>query len=190
MNVYIVRWVFTMLRKNVFLIGPMGAGKSTVGKKLSDALNVNFFDSDYEIERSSGVDISWIFDVEGEQGFRNREIKMIKDLVLKRGIVLSTGGGAITSLEVRNLLVKYGVVIYLNISLEEQLFRTRYDKKRPLLLECGKDRSEILKKLLIKRSGLYSAIADLVVDVNKKSVRVIVDKIMKFLVENRFFVHI
>ncbi|MCR3754980.1 MAG: shikimate kinase 1 [Candidatus Westeberhardia cardiocondylae] len=171
-----------MLKRNVFLIGPMGSGKSTIGRYLSEELNVKFFDSDSEIEKRSGVDINWIFDVEGESGFRNREKKIIEELVLKRNIILSTGGGSILSSRVRNLLSSNGIIIYLNISIEEQLFRTRFDKKRPLLLDKGKSRYEVLKTLYSERNLLYSEISDFIINVDKKSVKIISDKIINFLV--------
>ncbi|MGL5792789.1 MAG: shikimate kinase AroK, partial [Plesiomonas shigelloides] len=119
-------------KRNIFLIGPMGAGKSTIGRYLAQMLNMEFFDSDQEIERRTGADISWVFDVEGEEGFRVREEKVINDLTEKQGIVLATGGGSIQSRETRNRLSARGIVVYLETTIEKQLARTQRDKKRPL----------------------------------------------------------
>ena len=116
---------------NVFLIGPMGVGKSTIGKQLSDALKLRFLDSDQEIEKSCGASMDWIFDIEGEDGFRVREEKMIHELTEQAGIVLATGGGCIISKASRARLSARGMVIYLHASIKQQVSRTLYDKKRP-----------------------------------------------------------
>jgi len=120
-------------KRNIFLIGPMGAGKSTIGKQLARRLNMDFYDSDDEIEKSTGANISWVFDVEGEKKFRVREEKVINTLVKKQGIVLATGGGSILSKKVRNKLSSRGIVVYLKTSIEKQIIRTSRDKNRPLL---------------------------------------------------------
>src|SRR3990167_2363771 len=106
-----------MSSKNLFLIGPMGAGKSTIGKQLSRELKLDFYDSDQEIERRAGADIPWIFDVEGPEGFRLREEKIIEELTALPNIVLATGGGAVESSKIRSLLAARGTVIYLRASL-------------------------------------------------------------------------
>ncbi|MGP1939440.1 MAG: shikimate kinase AroK, partial [Arsenophonus sp. ET-DL9-MAG3] len=100
-------------KRNIFLVGPMGAGKSTIGRQLAQQLNMEFFDSDQEIERRTGADISWIFDLEGEEGFREREEKIINELTKKQGIILATGGGSIKSKEIRNRLSSRGIVVFL-----------------------------------------------------------------------------
>ncbi len=120
-------------KRNIFLVGPMGAGKSTIGRQLAQQLNMEFFDSDQEIERRTGADVGWVFDVEGEAGFRDREEKIINELTEKQGIVLATGGGSVKSRETRNRLSARGVVVYLETTIEKQLARTQRDKKRPLL---------------------------------------------------------
>lgn len=120
-------------KRNIFLVGPMGAGKSTIGRQLAQQLNMEFFDSDQEIERRTGADVGWVFDVEGEEGFRLREEKIINELTEKQGIVLATGGGSVKSRETRNRLSARGVVVYLETNIEKQLARTQRDKKRPLL---------------------------------------------------------
>jgi shikimate kinase len=108
-------------QRNIFLIGPMGAGKSTIGRHLAQMLHLNFYDSDAEIEKKTGADIAWVFDVEGEEGFRNREREMIDELTQKHGIVLATGGGAIILPENRGHLSARGIVVYLKTSVNKQL---------------------------------------------------------------------
>lgn len=115
-------------KRNIFLVGPMGAGKSTIGRQLAQQLNMEFFDSDQEIERRTGADVGWVFDVEGEEGFRDREEKVINELTEKQGIVLATGGGSVKSRETRNRLSARGVVVYLETTIEKQLARTQRDK--------------------------------------------------------------
>lgn len=128
-------------KRNIFLVGPMGAGKSTIGRQLAQQLNMEFYDSDQEIEKRTGADVGWVFDVEGEDGFRDREEKIINELTEKQGIVLATGGGSVKSRETRNRLSARGVVVYLETTIEKQLARTQRDKKRPccrLMLRLAK----------------------------------------------------
>ena len=120
-------------KRNIFLIGPMGAGKSTIGRQLAQMLGMEFMDSDSVIEERAGADIDWIFDVEGEVGFRKREERIINELTQGQGVVLSTGGGSILSKENRNVLSARGIVIYLETTVDKQFERTQRDKKRPLL---------------------------------------------------------
>lgn len=115
-------------KRNIFLVGPMGAGKSTIGRQLAQQLNMEFYDSDQEIEKRTGADVGWVFDVEGEEGFRDREEKVINELTEKQGIVLATGGGSVKSRETRNRLSARGVVVYLETTIEKQLARTQRDK--------------------------------------------------------------
>lgn len=115
-------------KRNIFLVGPMGAGKSTIGRQLAQQLNMEFFDSDHEIEKRTGADVGWVFDLEGEEGFRDREEKIINELTEKQGIVLATGGGSVKSKETRNRLSARGVVVYLETTIEKQLSRTQRDK--------------------------------------------------------------
>lgn len=151
---------------NIFLVGPMGAGKSTIGKRLAKSLNKAFKDSDYEIESSTGVDIATIFDFEGEDGFRNREQKTIDELSAEKNIVLATGGGAILSEINRRHLKSRGTVIYLRTSVEQQLARTRHDRNRPLL--ATEDPKARLTELMQVREPLYMAIADFIVDTDRR----------------------
>lgn len=155
-------------RNNIFLIGPMGAGKTTIGKPLSLLFNFSFFDSDAEIERCTGVSISWIFEIEQEYGFRLREKQMISDLTQREGIILATGGGVVETPENCKLLAERGVVIYLTVSVEEQLKRIRYGKETRPLLNCSNPR-ERLQQLNQKRDPLYRAIADLIYETHKFS---------------------
>ncbi|VFP81260.1 Shikimate kinase 1 [Buchnera aphidicola (Cinara kochiana kochiana)] len=171
-------------KKNIFLVGPMGAGKSTIGRHLSRVLNMKFYDSDVEIERRTGVDIAWVFDVEGESEFRIREEKIINELTNKTGIILSTGGGSIISIKSRNCLISRGIVIYLRTTVEEQLIRTRLDKKRPLLSHVHSKNEKILRLLSKIRDPIYQNISDFIVDTQNQSISLITSSII------RYFYHI
>jgi shikimate kinase len=165
--------------KNIFLIGPMGAGKSSVGRYLASQLDMNFYDTDEEVEKRTGVDIGWIFDIEGEDGFRKREEVMVAELATVPQIVLATGGGTIESADNRALLSRHGIVVYLAVSLEYQKNRTVNDSRRPLLRV--QNREEVLEQLQLKREPLYEEIADYCVLTDNRSVRVVVDEIIKWL---------
>ena len=168
--------------KNIFLIGPVGAGKSTIGKQLAKELKLEFVDSDANIEKSCGVDINWIFDLEGEEGFRQREKDVIAEILSeKTNIVLATGGGAILDADTRLLLSSRGKVVYLEATIEQQLERTSKDTKRPLLRVA--DRKPVLEELMVEREPLYKSISDVVVETNGATVKNIVNKISTFLVE-------
>ncbi len=167
-------------KRNIFLIGPMGAGKSTIGRYLAQMLNMEFFDSDQEIERRTGADISWVFDVEGEEGFRVREEKVINDLTEKQGIVLATGGGSIQSRETRNRLSARGVVVYLETTIEKQLARTQRDKKRPLLQGDVEPR-EVLVDLASVRNPQYEEIADITIRTDDQGAKVVATQIIDML---------
>lgn len=167
-------------KRNIFLVGPMGAGKSTIGRQLAQQLNMEFFDSDQEIERRTGADIGWVFDVEGEDGFRDREEKIINELTEKQGIVLATGGGSVKSRETRNRLSARGMVVYLETTIEKQLVRTQRDKKRPLL-QVETPPSVVLKALARERNPLYAEIADVTIRTDEQSARIIANKIINLL---------
>lgn len=170
-----------MEKRNIFLIGPMGAGKSTIGRQLAQQLHLEFFDSDQEIEMRTGANISWVFDVEGEIGFRNREERVINELTKKQGIVLATGGGSIKSSFTRNNLVARGLVIYLETTIDKQLMRTKRDKRRPLLRSAiifGKDTRTLLESLAKERNPLYEEIADITVSTDEQNARCVVNKIL------------
>jgi shikimate kinase len=148
-------------KQNLFLIGPMGAGKTTVGKQLAHILGLEFIDSDLEIQRRTGVDIPTIFEFEGEKGFRKREHAILKELTAMDGVVLATGGGAILDQRNRRLLSARGYVVYLQCTPEQQYERTFRDKNRPLLQTD--DPLVKLKELMREREPLYIKTADLVI---------------------------
>ena len=163
-------------KRNIFLVGPMGAGKSTIGRHLADELHLDFYDSDQEIERRTGADIAWIFDLEGEDGFRKREETVINDLTDKRGIVLATGGGSIVTKAVRNRLSARGIVVYLQTTIDKQVARTQRDKRRPLLQ--NNDPEQVLRDLADLRNPLYEEVADYVVDTDDQSARAVANQII------------
>ena len=162
---------------NIVLIGPMGAGKTTVGRQLAQQLRLPFVDSDQEIEKRTGVDISTIFEFEGEDGFRQRESAMLEELSAREGMILATGGGSVIRPENRDRLQQAGFVVYLYTPVSVQLRRTARDRKRPLLqTENPKQR---LQTLLNERDPLYREIADLVVDTRGEHLRGTVRQIIK-----------
>jgi shikimate kinase len=142
-----------MSRPNIFLIGLMAVGKSTVGRLLADALGMTFYDADHLIEERAGAPVSWIFDVEGEAGFRDREQQVLEDITREQGIVLATGGGAVLRPENRAVLAARGIVVHLDCPIERLIERTRKDRKRPLL-KNGNPR-EILTRLAEEREPMY-----------------------------------
>jgi shikimate kinase len=154
----------------------MGAGKSTVGKRLAEVRGMEFVDSDIEIEARTGVDIPYIFEKEGEEGFRRRERATLADLTQRQGIVLATGGGAVLDPDNRQWLAARGFVVYLHASIEQQLHRTARAENRPLL-QTGEDRREILRRLFERRDPLYREIADLVLPTDGRNARVLVREI-------------
>ena len=163
--------------QKIFLVGPMGAGKSAVGKTLARALHLAFVDSDDEIESRTGVDIPFIFEKEGEDGFRKREAAVIDDLTKLDSVVLATGGGAVLLPENRTHLGGRGFVVYLYTSVDQQARRTARGRERPLLE--GGDPQQILEDLLKKRDPLYREIADLVVETDGRKVRSVADEIVE-----------
>lgn len=166
-------------KSNIYLIGPMGAGKTSVGRYLAKQLNKNFFDSDLEIENKTGVSLTWIYDIEGNDGFRQRELKVIEELSTLTNIVLSTGGGCVETREVREILRSRGTVIYMEVSLDTQLNRLKRDKKRPLLQ--GENPQDVLIKLWEEREPHYENIADFTVITDNRSVKEVCDDILNWL---------
>lgn len=162
---------------NLILIGPMGAGKSTIGRLLAAEMSRAFHDSDHEIQARCGADIPWIFDVEGEQGFRDRESAMIKELVERHDVVIATGGGAVLREENRCLIREGGIVIYLFTTVEQQLKRTARDRNRPLL-QCG-DREQVLREMFALRDPLYRATADIVIRTDNRGPRTVIKDIVR-----------
>ncbi len=162
---------------NLFLVGPMGAGKSAVGRQLSRMLHLSFVDSDDEIESRTGVDIGFIFEKEGEAGFRQRESKIIDELSQRQGLVLATGGGAVIDEQTRRRLGARGFVVYLQTSVDQQLERTRRGRDRPLL--AASNPRDVLEKLMVARDPLYREIADLVVDTDGRRVNAVAKQIVE-----------
>jgi len=166
---------------SIFLIGPMGAGKSAVGRKLAGSLGFAFCDSDEEIEDRTGVDIPFIFDKEGEAGFRQREAKVIDELTLENDIVLATGGGSAMDEHSRAKMAARGTVVYLYASVEQQMERTRKGRERPLLVD--KDPREVLTTLMALRDPQYREIADIVVETDGRHVGSVTREIEQKLAE-------
>lgn len=168
---------------NVFLVGPMGSGKSAVGRQLAARLGLAFIDSDAEIEAQTGVDIPYIFEREGESGFRVRERDVLDALTARRGVLVATGGGAVLDPDTRARLRSRGCVVYLRTSVKQQLARTRHSGHRPLLLTP--DPLGTLTRLMQVRAPLYEESADMVVDTDSRRVKSVVDEIERRLGEAR-----
>jgi shikimate kinase len=166
---------------NIYLIGPMGAGKTTVGKQLSEVLGVEFVDSDHEIQRRTGVDIPTIFEFEGEEGFRNREQAVIDELTAREGIILATGGGVVLREANRQHLSSRGVVVYLRCTPEQQYERTHRDKNRPLLQTDNP--LQKLQSLMQTRDPLYRQTADMVISTEGKNTQSVVREIVRRLTQ-------
>jgi shikimate kinase len=157
----------------------MGAGKSTIGRLLSQELKFEFYDSDKVIEERCGADIPWIFDKEGEAGFREREVSVIEEMTGVSGIVLATGGGAILREENRRNLASRGTVVYLCTSVEQQLSRTSRDRNRPLLQTPNPE--QVLRSLFAERDPLYRSVADIVIETDQRNPRWVVQELKKHL---------
>lgn len=155
----------------------MGAGKTTVGRMLARELKREFYDTDEVIESRTGVDIPWIFDVEGEEGFRQREMAMVDELTQKTGVVLATGGSVVIESQNRTHLAARGLVIYLKTTVDQQLERTEKDKKRPLLLQAT-DREAVLRDIAVNYDELYREIADHIFVTDNRSIRAVVNDIL------------
>jgi shikimate kinase len=160
---------------NIFLIGPMGSGKSAVGRHLARLFRFTFYDSDADIEAKTGVDISFIFEKEGEAGFRVREKESIDRLTRLDSIVLATGGGAVIDDDNRRVLAERGFVVYLETSIEQQLERTRHARHRPLLNDT--DPEQKLRELMLRRAALYAQIAQMTVSTNGRRVQLVAEEI-------------
>lgn len=166
---------------NIFLVGMMGAGKTTVARLLAARLNRAFVDSDHELEARCGVKVPVIFEIEGEEGFRNREAAILDELTARPGIVLATGGGAVLREENRRRLGERGVVIYLRGQPHDLYIRTRHDKNRPLLMT--EDPEKRLEEIFAQRDPLYREVADLIMDTGRQGVQVLVKQILSTLAE-------
>ena len=163
---------------NIALIGPMGVGKTTIGRLLADRLRLDFLDTDHEIEARTGADIPWIFDVEGEEGFRNRETAVLNDILSRSGQVIATGGGIIMREENRVALLQSALVIYLSASVDRILERTSRDRKRPLL-QVSDPRARITE-LMEMREPLYREASHKIFSADGNRPRQLVSRILKF----------
>ena len=172
-----------MQKPNVFLVGPMGAGKSTIGRLLAAELNLNFRDSDRVIEERTGADIPWIFDMEGEEGFRERETAVLKELAGESDAVVATGGGIVLREQNRELMKASGYVCYLTASIDQLVERTARDNKRPLL-QVDNPRQKIID-LLALRDPLYQAAADFVVNTDRRSPKSVAQEIAALVQQGR-----
>ncbi len=167
------------INDNIFFVGLMGAGKTTIGKLLAKKLKKTFYDTDHEIEKKLGVKVSVIFELEGEEGFRKRETQMINELTSKKDIILATGGGAVLSEENRLLLKERGKVIYLNAKPQQLAKRMAFDKDRPLLQQGNM--LDTLNNLYKERHPLYLQVSSFVVDTGQQKTQTIINKIEALL---------
>lgn len=166
--------------QNIFLIGPMGAGKTTVGRRLAEVRGLRFVDADHEVEARTGVDIAYIFEREGESGFRRRERQIIDELSAMTGLVLATGGGVVLDEANREHLKARGRVIYLHATVQQQLQRTARSEARPLLSQSA-DRLATLQALFNYRDPLYRETADLIIATDHRSAKSVVREIERYL---------
>jgi len=171
-----------MSHRNIILIGPMGSGKSTIGNIIAQRLHRDFQDSDHFIEKRTGVDVARIFDVEGEQGFRDRESNALIELLSENNRVIATGGGSVLRQQNQQLLKQKGYIVFLDTSINQQMQRLRRDKKRPLLQT--ENPRERLESLLAERRPIYLDLADLAVKTDKRMARRLAADIINQLPEN------
>ena len=169
----------SIVSKSIFLVGPMGVGKTTIGRQLSQILDMTFVDSDREIEERTGVTIPMIFELEGEEGFRKRERTIIAELTALPNIILSTGGGVVLNFDNRTHLRNRGFVIYLYASVDELLNRTAHSRNRPLLRTANP--RETLEKLLDTRHPLYKEVADVTIQTEHRTIRQVVRTVLRRL---------
>ena len=173
----------SLKRDNVYLVGPMGSGKTTIGQRLAQKLGLEFFDSDHEIEKRTGVSVNLIFDIEGENGFRKRENRMLQELTAMEGVLIATGGGVVLDAENRRLLSASGIIVYLQSPVAQQLERLRLDRSRPLL--PTDNREQKLVELAEIRDPLYEQLADLVFPAQNRNIDAAVSKIQQSILDYR-----
>ena len=164
--------------KNIVLVGPMGSGKTTIGRRLANELNQDFFDTDYEIVDKTGVSIDYIFDIEGEEGFRERESKILENLCRMSNIILATGGGIVILPKNRKILRNTGLIVYLSSSVDQLLRRTAKSKTRPLL-ENSTDRKKTITELVEARDVYYREVASFIVDTTGKKLHEVINIIIR-----------
>ncbi len=177
----IYRQVMVATANNIVLIGPMGSGKSTIGRRVATTLGMDFIDCDQELEQRLGVEVGLIFDIEGESGFREREHRMLTELCDREGMVIATGGGVVMSAENCAIIRQRGFVVYLETPVDQQLNRLCLDKKRPLLQTP--DRREKLEALALQRNPLYLELADLTIQSTSRSLAAMTRLVCKLLLE-------
>lgn len=165
------------MQTTIILVGPMGAGKSTIGRLLAGQLHLPFVDTDRVIEDRTGADIPWIFDVEGEEGFRQRESAVLQDVLQGQPVVLATGGGIVLKPENRTLINRFGKTFYLLASIEQLLERTAKDKKRPLLQV--EDPESKIRELITLRDPIYREVSDHIIKTDRRSPRAVAQEIAK-----------
>jgi shikimate kinase len=165
--------------KNIILLGLMGSGKTTIGKQISKSLERRFLDTDYAIEEKTGVDISTIFELEGEEGFRSREHNLLKDLKDSQKLVIATGGGIVLRNENRDLLKKMGCVVYLRANIKDLVTRLKDDKTRPLIQNVNL--SQKINYLFKERDPLYIEVADYIIETKNKKINDIKNEILELL---------
>ena len=165
--------------KNIILVGLMGSGKTTIGKQLSKSLERKFLDTDHAIEEKTGVDVSTIFELEGEKGFRSREHNFLRDLKGSQKLVIATGGGIVLSSENRDLLKEIGCIVYLRSNIKDLVSRLKNDKTRPLIQSVNL--SQKISDLFNERDPLYLAVADYIIDTKNKKVSDIKNEILELL---------
>ena len=164
--------------KSLVLVGPMGAGKTTIGRALAQELNLPFKDIDHIVVENTGADIPWIFDVEGEEGFRKRESQALADVLAGEPAVIATGGGIVTQEVNRRLLKEHGGVIFLYASVKQQLFRTAKDKNRPLLQNDNPE--QVLRNLMAVREPFYREVSDFVIETDGSRPKAVVQAIAEY----------
>jgi shikimate kinase len=167
-------------KKNIYLVGPMGAGKTSIGKQLARRLQLTFYDSDQVIEERTGADIPWIYELEGEAGFHQREIKVVAELVQLKNILLATGGSTVIVPENRVALATTGIVIYLKTSLDDQMERIKRSKKRPLV-EHGEERRKLLRTIRATREPFYEELAQITYNTDNRQPRSVVADLLRIL---------
>ena len=171
-----------VIHSSIFLVGMMASGKTTIGRKLAAALGFDFQDTDHLVEKRAGADISWIFDMEGEDGFRNREQAVIEEATAQTGVVLATGGGAVLREDNRRVLRERGVVVYLEAAADVIVERASRDRRRPLLEVA--DLPSRVEALLAERAPLYQSVAHVTVATDRRPSRVIAQQVVETLAES------
>jgi shikimate kinase len=168
--------------RNIYLVGPMGSGKTTLGRRVAERLGLEFVDCDQEIERRTGASVNLIFDIEGEAGFRERETEVLREIASRSGLLVATGGGAVTRPANRELLRSTGFIVWLRTSVDHQIDRLGRDQSRPLLQTP--DRRQRLQRLAEQRNPLYQEVADLVFDSSNRNVKRVAEHLLQAITQH------